>query len=102
MSTVTLTWSPPTARADASPLPGNQIAGASIYDTGAPSPGSPIGTVTGAVGTFTTGILIPGAHSFTIVTTDINGTVSAASNAVSQTVSTLASPGTITNLTKGF
>jgi hypothetical protein len=97
MSTATLTWTPPTARADGSALDPSAIASAAIYDSLSPTPATPIGSVTGAIGTFTTGPLAAGVHNFTVTTTDTNGDVSAPSNSASGTVA-LAAPAAITNL----
>jgi hypothetical protein len=97
MSTATLTWTPPIIRTDGSPLAATDIASASVFDSLSPTPATPIGTVVGALGTFTTGPLSAGVHIFTVTTTDTNGDVSAPSNAASGTVA-LAAPAAITNL----
>lgn len=97
MSTAILTWTPPTTRTDGSPLAATDIASASVFDSLSPTPATPIGTVVGALGTFTTGPLSAGVHIFTVTTTDTNGDVSAPSNAASGTVA-LAAPAAITNL----
>ena len=64
-----LTWTPPTTRTDGSALPANQIGAANIFDAISGTPVQ-IGSVQGAVGTFTTGQLSPGTHVFTVVTCD--------------------------------
>ncbi len=105
-STVTLTWTPPATRTDGSALAAAQIAGADIWDTAAcPAPcpdpkGAMIGSVTGALGTFMTGQLTAGAHTFRVITRDTStpSLSSAPSNAVTATI-VVAVPATITNLT---
>ena len=99
MSTATLTWTAPTTRTDGTALPPDQIASADIFDSSSSTPTVAIGTVTGAAGSFTTGVLTVGVHNFTVVTTDTTGHVSAASNVPSVTVApTLANPSAITDL----
>lgn len=95
MSTAILTWTPPTTRTDGSPLPPDQIAGAHVFDGS-----TEIGSVPGATGTFATGQLEPGDHSFTVVTRDVEGHNSDPSNAASVTVPQpeLAAPAAITDL----
>ena len=93
MATATLTWTPPTTRTDGTALTPDMIAGADIFDTASTTPNTPIGSVTGAAGTFTTGVLSVGVHNFTVVTNDTTGHSSAASNVASVTVvATLANP----------
>lgn len=99
MSTATLTWTDPTTRVDGSPLQPSEIASVALYDSAAPNPAVPIGTVAGGVQTFTTGVLTVGTHSFSAIVTDTTGHQSAASNAASVTVTpTLANPSAIANL----
>ena len=94
MAAATLTWTPPTTRTDGSALAPTDIASANIFDAG-----TPIGSVTGATGTFTTGVLTVGTHAFTVETIDTTGHVSAMSNVANVTVvAVLASPAAITNL----
>jgi len=102
MSTVTLTWIDPTFRTDAPPTPlsPSEIADVRIFDSAAPDPTVPIGTVMGPATTFTTGILSVGLHNFTVVVDDTTGHSSAPSNTFSITVpATLAPPAPATNLT---
>jgi hypothetical protein len=81
MSTVTLKWTVPTLYNDGTtPLPPAMIDHADIFDSASNTPATPIGTVQGAVGTFTTGVLTVGAHNFTVETTDTNGHESTPSN----------------------
>lgn len=96
MATVTLTWTPPTTRTDGSPLLPADIQAADIFDTA--SPGGPIGTVSGAVGTYTTGVLSSGVHNFTVITVDQAGDESAPSNVATITVA-IAPPSAVSNLT---
>jgi hypothetical protein len=101
MSTVTLTWTPPTTRTDGVALSPDEIAGADIFDTASlPAPGpTPIGSVIGATGTFMTGVLSVGVHGFTVVTRDTTGHSSAPSNLASITVpATAANPAAVTDL----
>jgi hypothetical protein len=81
VATVTLTWTAPTARVDGSPLAPEQIAGARVFDGS-----NEIGTTQGAANSFTTGMLPPGEHSFTVVVADTDGNLSAASNAAAATI----------------
>lgn len=92
MATATLTWTPPTTRTDGTPFPADQIAGAHVFDGT-----NEIGTVTGAAGTFTTGALPPGDHSFTVITHDVTGGVSAPSNAAALSVPA-AAPAAVSDL----
>ena len=99
MATATLTWTPPTVRVPdangvSAPLAPTDIASANIFDAG-----NPIGSVTGATGTFTTGVLTVGTHAFTVETIDTTGHVSAMSNVANVTVvAVLASPAAVTDL----
>jgi hypothetical protein len=98
-----LNWTPPTTRTDGSALAPAQIGVVTIFDTISGTPVA-VGTVTGAVGTFTTPTLVPGSmHLYDVVTCDTQSppVCSAASNVVSYTVPTppLAAPSAITNLT---
>jgi hypothetical protein len=104
-ATVTLTWTPPILRVDGTTLSDTGIAGADIYDScpcipPTPTP-SPIGSVVGSVGTFKTGQLLAGTHTFTVITRD--GSVpqlsSAPSNPFAATIVNSHVPATITNLT---
>lgn len=97
MTTATLTWTPPITRTDGSSLHASDIASANVFDTASATPGTPIGSVTGAIGTFTTGVLSAGVHNFTVVTVDTAGDMSAPSNVASVTVAT-APPSAVTNL----
>jgi hypothetical protein len=63
MSTATLTWTDPTTRTDGTPLAPSDIAGVDIYDTG--------------TGTYLTGLLAVGQHTFTVVVRDTSGHSSA-------------------------
>ena len=99
MATATLTWTPPVTRTDNTALTPDMIAGADIFDTASATPATPIGSVTGAAGTFTTDVLAVGVHNFTVITRDTTGHSSAASNVASVTVvATLANPLAITDL----
>lgn len=100
MSTVTLTWTDPTTRTDGSPLAASEIASVEIFDSAASNPAVPIGTVAGGVGTFVTGTLTVGVHTFTVEVTDTTGHVSGASNPFTATIAaTLAPPSAVANLT---
>jgi len=95
MATATLNWTNPTTRTDGSPLAATDIDHIDVFDAGVN-----IGTVHGALTTFTTGLLTVGTHSFTITVTDTTGHTSAPSNIASVTVPiTLASPSAVTDLT---
>src|SRR5215831_3677674 len=103
-ASVTLTWTPPTTRTDSSALAATSIAGADIFDScpcipPVPVP-QPIGTVIGATGTFKTGQLAPGAHTFTVITRDTStpNVASGPSNPVILTI-VIPPPAAITNLT---
>jgi len=99
MATATLTWSVPTTRTDGSALTPDMILSADIFDTASSTPDIAIGTVSGASGTFTTGVLAVGVHNFTVITNDTTGHSSAASNVASVTVvATLANPAAVTDL----
>lgn len=100
MSTATLKWTVPTLRTDGTVLLAAQIDHGDIFDSAADVPATPIGTVRGAVGTFTTGVLTVGVHNFTVTTTDTDGHVSAPSNVASVTVVAVeAPPNAVTDLT---
>jgi len=106
MAAVMLKWTPPTFRTPADPntppvpLSPDEIAGADVFDTASLTPSVPIGSVTGASGTFTTGTLSVGDHNFTVITRDTTGHSSAASNVFSATiVATQQNPAAITDLT---
>lgn len=81
MATATLVWTPPAKRADGAALAPDQIAAAHVFDDLAE-----IGVAPGAAGTFVTGALAPGVHTFTVVTHDKAGAASAPSNAAAVTV----------------
>jgi hypothetical protein len=99
MATASLTWTVPTLRTDGTPLAPTEVAGADVYDTASTTPTVPIGSVTGALGGFVTGLLAVGPHVFTVVTRDTTGHASAPSNAVSVTVPpTLANPAAVSDL----
>jgi len=102
MSTVTLNWTVPTTRADGpppTPLTPGEVAGADIYDQNSPTPTVPIGSVSGAMNSFTTPTLAVGPHAFTVITRDTSGHSSAPSNVFNATiVATLAPPAAITDL----
>jgi hypothetical protein len=94
MSTATLTWTIPTTRVDGTALAAAEIDHVEIFDGGVS-----LGSVQGAMTTFTTGVLTVGAHTFTVTTTDVGGHTSAPSNAVTVTVPvTQAAPSAITDL----
>ena len=104
MSTVTLKWTVPTrgTAADGSsvPLTPDQIKGASIFDSLSATPADPIGTVTGAVGEFTTGVLVPGDHVFTMTTQNTQDGSSPVSNPAPITITMVVPvPATVTDLT---
>jgi hypothetical protein len=92
MATATLTWTPPTTRADGSPLPADQIAGTKVFNGD-----REIGVVDGAGGSFTTGDLTPGEHSFTVIVQDKTGAVSAPSNTATATIAA-AAPAAVSDL----
>lgn len=99
MSKVALTWSNPTARVDGAPLAAAEIASVDIFDSAAADPATPIGNVTGAGTSFTTGVLAVGAHNFSAVVNDTTGHKSAPSNVFSaDIVATLAAPAAIADL----
>jgi hypothetical protein len=99
MATATLTWTPPTSRTDGTALPPDQIAGADVFDSASLTPTVPVGSVSGASGSFTTDILAVGVHNFTVITRDTTGHSSAASNMASATVpAVLANPSAVTDL----
>ena len=81
MSTVTLKWTDATTRTDGTP---GTPASVDIFQ--APDAVTPIGTVNGGVGTFTTKDLPAGNYSFMVVQTDSNGVKSAPSNTATATV----------------
>lgn len=96
-----LTWTPPTTRTDGSALPADQIGGANIMDAISGTP-TQIGSVQGAVGTFTTGELAPGTHVFTVVTCDTEtpAVCSAPSNGFQVVIAAppMAAPAAVTDL----
>lgn len=99
MSTATLVWTVPTTRTDGTPLSAAEIDHQDIFDSAADNPNTPIGTVTGAGNTFTTGVLTTGTHNFTVTVTDTTGHTSAMSNTATVTVPvTLAAPSAVTDL----
>jgi hypothetical protein len=98
--TATLRWTVPTVRADGTLLPAAEVAGADVYDTPTPQPSmAPIGSVVGTVGTFVTGPLKPGIHTFTVMTRDTAGNKSPTSNDATCTIRPAAPPAAITDLT---
>ena len=103
MSTEAFTWTYPTQRTDGTPLALTDIGSAQIFDSA--SPGAPIGSVAGPptapTGSFTTGPLGAGAHSFTVVIVDTAGDSSLPSNAVTQTVA-VAPPAAVTDFAGTF
>jgi kumamolisin len=88
-----LRWTVPSVRTDGTPLPAAQVAGADVYDNA-----TLVGSVTGAIGTFVTGTLTPGSHTFTVITRDTAGSRSAPSNGAIG-VNEPAPPTAITDLT---
>ena len=99
MATATLTWTPPATRTDGTVLTPDQIAGADIFDSASSTPTTPVGSVSGASGSFTTDTLAVGVHNFTVITRDTTGHSSAASNMASVTVpAVLANPSAVTDL----
>lgn len=99
MSTVNLIWTDPTTRTDGAALAPGDIAGIDIFDDASATPGTPIGSVSGAGTTFSTGVLSVGVHNFTAIVRDTAGHSSASSNVASVTVpATLAAPAAITDL----
>ena len=85
-NTVTLTWVDPTELVDGLPLPAGSTVAA--FDSGSPTPSVALGTVAVGVQTFTTAVLAPGIHNFTVVVTDPAGVSSVPSNVASVTVPT--------------
>lgn len=85
-NTVTLTWVDPTELVDGLPLPAGSTVAA--FDSGSPTPSVALGTVAVGVQTFTTAVLAPGLHNFTVVVTDPAGVSSVPSNVASVTVPT--------------
>ena len=79
MSTATLTWVLPTTRTDGSALAPSEIASVEIFDAVNGAAAVEIGTDTGPMTTFTTGLLVGGSHVFTVVVVDTAGDMSAAS-----------------------
>ena len=99
MSTVTLKWTDPTTRVDGSALAPTEIASIDIFDTAASTPTVPIGNILGGVGTFTTGVLSVGDHTFTVVVNDTTGHKSAASNPFTATIAAIsAAPSAVADL----
>jgi len=99
MATASLTWTPPTVRTDGTALPPDQIVGADVFDSASPTPAVPIGSVSGASGSFSTDVLSVGVHNFDVVTRDTTGHSSADSNMASVTVpAVLANPAAVTDL----
>jgi hypothetical protein len=94
MSTVTLSWTPPTTYTDGSNLPASDIARTDIYN-GTTKMGE--STTEGA---FTTDVLDVGTYNFTAVTVAVDGGQSDPSNMVTVTINAVTKvPSPITNLT---
>ena len=99
MSTATLTWTVPVTRTDASVLAPGDVAFIDVYDDASTTPAIPIGSVTGAGVTYTTGVLGVGVHNFTVIVRDTTGHSSASSNMATVTVpATLANPSAVSTL----
>jgi len=100
MATATLNWTPPTTRTDGSALPPDEIMGTDVYDLAGSDPTTPIGSVTGATGSFVTDILSVGVHNFNVIVRDTTGHSSAASNIASIEVPPVqANPSAVSDLT---
>jgi hypothetical protein len=83
--TVTITWTNPTTRTDASALPASAIAKVDVMDSMVS--GLPLGTITGGTTTTWTSLqLAVGTHVLSLVWTDTAGNKSAASNTMSVVV----------------
>lgn len=94
MSTETLNWTFPNLRSDGSLISPTDTLTAKIYDSSFPA-AAPLGSVTGSpggFGTFTTGILAVGYHTFYIKFIDLEGNTSQQTNVVQQYVQQLAAP----------
>jgi hypothetical protein len=92
--TVTLNWTQPTTRTDATPITG--ALSAQIWDTFTPA-GDPFPNAAVQIGSaggppFTTGKLGLGSHSLTVIVCEAGGRCSAASNPFVQIVAVLAAP----------
>jgi len=99
MATVTLIWTLPTTRTDGSALLLTDIVEVDIFDAVNGAAASQIATVSGPATTYTTGVLVEGAHIFTAFAKDSGGRVSASSNPATITVPSTAAPSPITGLT---
>jgi hypothetical protein len=99
MSTTTLTWTNPTTRVDGSALAPTDIASIDVFDSANPAPAGPIASILGDPVTYTTDVLSPGDHGFTVVVNDTAGHASSLSNVASVTVvPVVAAPTAVTNL----
>ena len=91
---VTLSWSPPTARVDGTPIQPTDISAYHIYSDISPNP-IPLA---GNVYSYSWQEVETGNHCFTITATDLNGLSSAKSNQVCKEI-IAAAPGVPTTIT---
>lgn len=87
MATATLKWTLPATRVDGSPLDAGDITLVDVLDNGAV-----ISTLPGQPQDYTTDMLTPGDHAFTVIVQDSGGRRSDASNSASINVPDVAPP----------